>query len=216
MADDVENELRGWLRGYLDPAVLRPEAVSRAVVEGRRRLHRRRAIAGGGVAVAMAAATPSVIDWVGADNGTTRISASQEATTLPTPPVTPTESPTPTSRTPNLETPLRMVTRTAEDPNPALYALLRGTLVITGDGCLAVAGDEGHQPMAVLWGHGWTAMWEDGVVVVRDPGGAEFARTGQRVQLGGGGVNRDDSPDAARYADRLCGVDGYWTANDEP
>lgn len=217
MAHDIETELRRWLSAYLDPAVLPPDAVSRAVVEGRRRLRRRRAVAGGGVAVALATATPFAIDWFGVDGGAAGTIASQDTTPLRTSAVTvPTESPTLGTQTPAAETPLRFVTRTADDPFPGLYGLLMGTLVLTGDGCLAVAGDGGQPPEVVMWGHGWTAEWEDGVVVVRNPTGALFARTGERVKLGGGGSSRDDSPDAAFYADQLCGVDGFWSANDEP
>ncbi len=217
MAHDVENELRGWLSAYLDPAVLRPDAVSRAVAEGRRRLRRRPAVAGGGVAVALATATPFAIDWFGVDAGADGTTASQGTTPSQTPAVTvPTEAPTLGTQPPAAEIPLRIVTRAADDPFPGLYGLLMGTLVLTGNGCLAVAGDDGQSPMVVMWGHGWTAEWEDGGVVVRDPTGAAFARTGERVNLGGGGASRDDSQAAALYADQLCGADGFWSANDEP
>lgn len=222
MAHDHENEpeLRGWLSAYLDPAVLAPGAISRAVVEGQRRLRRRRVVAGGGVAVAMAAATPFTIQWLSTGDGAAHVVVSPDTTTtLPTTLATtavtiPTESPSDGSQTPHAEGPLRMITRPADDPFPSLFALISGTLVVTADGCLAVAGDDGQSVMAVLWGYGWTAAWEDGVVVVRHPSGAAFARTGERVQLGGGGSNRDDSQIAADYADRLCGVEVFWNAND--
>jgi len=215
VAHDVENELRGWLSAYLDSAVLPADAVSRAVAEGRRRLRRRRAVAGGGVAVALATATPFAIDWFGVDDGAAGTIASQDTTPSPPAVTVPTESPTLGTQTP-AEIPLRFVTRAADEPPQGLYALLMGTLVLTGDGCLAVAVDGGQSPLDVVWGHGWTAEWEDGVVVVRDPTGALFARTGERVNLGGGGGSRDDSPYAALYADQLCGADGFWSANDEP
>jgi len=220
MAHDVENELRGWLSAYLDPAVLRPDAASQAVAEGRRRLRRRRAVAGGGVAVALATTTPFAIDWFGArdSDGTTAFHDSTPSPVVMTATVTTsTESPTVDTQTPVAETPLRMVTRTADDPPQGLFASLGGTLVVTDDGCLAVAADDGQSTTGVVWGYGWTAQWEDGVVVVRDPTGAAFARTGERVHIaGGGGSSREDSQAAAIYADQLCGVDGFWSANDEP
>lgn len=216
MAHDVENELRGWLSAYLDPAVLRPDAASQAVVEGRRRLRRRRAVAGGGVAVALATTAPFAIDWLGARDsaGTTAFQDSTPSPVVTTATVTTsTESPTVDTQTPVAESPLRMLTRSADDPPQSLFASLPGTLVVTDDGCLVVAGGDGQSTIAVLWGYGWTAQWEDGVVVVRDPTGAEFARTGEFVYIGGGGSS-EDSQAGAFYADQLCGAEGFWSAND--
>lgn len=60
----------------------------------------------------------------------------------------------------------RMMVRSAADSRVALYAHLQGTLVVTPERCLAVAGAAGTAPTPIAWADGWSVRTENGTATV--------------------------------------------------
>lgn len=101
---------------------------------------------------------------------------------------------------------VKIITRGAGDRAPSLYAHLPGTLVVTGDGCVAVSSSRSDKPTVVAWGHGWSVRGGNGRAAVYDADGRLFAREGDTVGLGGGTTGR--------YDGEPCAAGTVFEAND--
>lgn len=200
MSHDLEEDLQRRLHAQVDGLELAPGAVGAVTEKGRRRARRRRRAISAGVLAVAAVGAIAVAGWPSGADDAPDVVATNEHT-----PSTPPEQPPPPAP--------QLMARDADDPFPGLYAHLSGTLVVTADSCIAVMPDSAQVPLAVLWGHGWSADWQDGQAVVYDADGNIFAWEGDRIGLGGGGVNSSDSS-TSRYAGRPCWADTVWVAND--
>ncbi|MFI9296787.1 hypothetical protein [Streptomyces gardneri] len=100
----------------------------------------------------------------------------------------------------------KIITRSAGDKFPGLYAHLSGTLVVTDDNCIAVSTAKSDKPTAIAWGNGWSVREENGKAAVYDAVGKLFAREGDKVGLGGG--------DSDRFNGKPCATGTVFEAND--
>ena len=193
MSHDVEHDLRDRLHAEAGKYHLAPEAVAVVTERGRRRLRRRRAVTGGTMVLVVVAAgsMAAMTGWDGRADNRTAVTADAPGSNRSA------DKPAP-----------QLIARAKSDDFPGLFAKLIGTLVLTEDNCIAVATGDGGRRIGVVWGHGWSAGWEDGAAVVYDANRAVFAREGDRVGLGGGEVTGDT------YSGHPCGTDPIFAAND--
>ena len=91
-----------------------------------------------------------------------------------------------TSHTPTrVGTAVVLPTSNWEPTQPAMDALLSGTLMLEPDGCVVVR--NGAVAAAVIWPHGFSGnRTADGTLEVLNPKGKVVARIGQHVSYGGG------------------------------